>query len=79
MMGIIKIFKSQCFYPPRTPTDASIVVYKFRPERTGFNMYAEYTRQQLTFPALQPCYRLCETTGTVRQMNDIHVLHSHVY
>ena len=24
-------------------TDASILVYKFRPERTGFNMYAEYT------------------------------------
>ena len=23
-------------------TDASILVYKFRPERTGFNMYAEY-------------------------------------
>jgi len=22
-------------------TDASILVYKFRPERTGFNMYAE--------------------------------------
>ena len=24
------------------------------PERIGFNMYAEYTRQQLTFLALQP-------------------------
>ena len=23
-------------------TDASILVYKFRPERTGFNMYAVY-------------------------------------
>ena len=33
-------------------TDASILAYKFRPERTGFNMYAEYTRQQLTFLAL---------------------------
>ena len=35
-------------------TDASILVYKFRPERTGFNMYAEYTQQQLTFLALNP-------------------------
>jgi len=35
-----------------TNTDASILVYKFRPERTGFNMYAEYTRPQLTFLAL---------------------------
>ena len=28
-----------------TNTDASILVYKFRPERTGFNMYAENTQQ----------------------------------
>ena len=35
-------------------TDASILVYKFRPQRTGFNMCAEYTRPQLTFLALQP-------------------------
>ena len=33
-------------------TDVSILVYKFRPERTGFNMYAEYTLTQLTFLAL---------------------------
>ena len=26
----------------QTNIDASILVYKFRPERTGFNMYAEY-------------------------------------
>ena len=25
----------------QTNTDASIIVYKFHPERTGFNMYAE--------------------------------------
>ena len=31
----------------QTNTDASILVYKFRPERTGFNIYAEYTRPQL--------------------------------
>ena len=39
----------------QTNTDASILVYKFCPERTGFNMYAEYTRPQLTFLALIPC------------------------
>ena len=39
----------------KTNTDASILVYKFRPERTGFNMYAEYTQPQLTFLALVPC------------------------
>ena len=36
----------------KTNTDSSIIVYKFRPERTGFNMYAEYTEPQLTFLAL---------------------------
>ena len=30
-------------------TNASILVYKHRPERTGFNMYAEDTQQQSTF------------------------------
>ena len=33
-------------------TDASIHVYKLRPNRTGFNMYAMYTLLHLTFPAL---------------------------
>ena len=33
-------------------TDASIFVYKFRTERTGFNMYTEYTQPQWTFLAL---------------------------
>ena len=37
-----------------TNTDASILVHKFHPERTGFNMYAEYTRPQLTFLVLVP-------------------------
>jgi len=36
-----------------TNTDASILVHKFRPERTGFNMYAEYMQLQLTFLALK--------------------------
>ena len=33
-------------------TDASILFYKIRAERTGFNMYAEFTQLQLTFLAL---------------------------
>ena len=37
---------------------ASILVYKFRPERTGFNMYAENTQQQLTFLTLLPWYNV---------------------
>ena len=36
----------------KTNTDASILVYKLRPERTGFNMYAEYTQLKLTFLAI---------------------------
>ena len=39
----------------QTYTDASILVYKFRPERTGFNMFAEYTQLKLTFLALHSC------------------------
>ena len=35
-------------------TDASVLVYKHRPEKTGFNMYAENIQQQLTFLALLP-------------------------
>ena len=38
----------------QTNTDASILAYKVLPERTSFNMYAEYTRPQLTFLALVP-------------------------
>ena len=33
-------------------------VYKSRPEGTCCNMYAKYTRPQLTFLALVPCVRL---------------------
>ena len=62
-MRIIKIIKIECFYPPRTPedTDASILVYKYRPEKTGFNMNAENTQQQLTFLVLLPCLFLIHT------------------
>ena len=44
--------------------DASIIVYKFRPERTGFNMYTEYTQPQLTFLALHPCHKLTPSLRT---------------
>ena len=47
------------FSDTRRTLDASILVYKFRPERTGFNMYAEYTQPQLTFLALVPCLNYC--------------------
>ena len=49
-------------------TDASILVYKFRPERTGFNMYAKYTRPQLTFLALVPCYILQSLKTSLKKL-----------
>ena len=51
-----KLSKSNAFVflGYQTNTDASILVKKFRPERTGFKMYAEYTRLQLIFLALVP-------------------------
>jgi len=39
----------------QTNNNASIIVYKFCPERTGFSMYAECTQLQLTFLVLHPC------------------------
>ena len=59
-MGIINIFKMKCFYPPQIlwNTDSSILVCKYRPERTGFKMYAENTQPQFTFLALLPCKEL---------------------
>ena len=42
----------------RTLMHASILVYKHRPERTGFYMYTENTQQQLTFLALLPWFRV---------------------
>ena len=57
-MLIIKIIKIKCSNPSRILNEhASILVYKFRPERTGFNMYAEYTQPQLTFLTLQPWHK----------------------
>ena len=53
----------------QTNTDASILVYKFPPERTGFSMNAEYTRPQLTSLALVTCLLLChyKHTGWVKK------------
>ena len=51
-----KLSKFNAFNPLgyKTYTDESILVYRFRPERTGFNMYAQYTQLQLTFLASLP-------------------------
>ena len=56
---ISKLSKFNGFLGYKTNTDASILVYKFRPERSGFNMYAEYTQLQLTFLALKPWFGSC--------------------
>ena len=48
----------------QTNTDASILVYKSRPERSGFNMYAEYTQPQLTFLGLLPW--IFQTLNSIR-------------
>ena len=37
---------------------ASILVNKIHPKRTGFNIYAEYIRPQLTFLALHPWFNV---------------------
>ena len=56
-----KLSKLNSFIPLgyQKNTDASSLVYKYHPERTGFNMYAENTQQQLTFLTLLPCFNLC--------------------
>ena len=50
-------------------TDASILVYKFRPEKTGFIMCAEYTQLQLTFPALLP-WSLWSGAGVFKNLSN---------
>ena len=61
----------------------SILVYKFRRERTGFNMYAENTRPQLTFLALVPCielYSILNTAHTQRLLfNEFFQHHTFLY
>ena len=53
-------------------TEASILAYKFRPERTGFNMYAKYTQLKLTFLAFlqNVVYLLCaiNITGDMKNL-----------
>ena len=66
----------------KTNTDASILVYKVRPERTGFNMYAEYTRPQLTFLALIPwnnvgVVHLCINTFRIFLLNISFIIFIH--
>ena len=49
------------------------LVYTCRPERTGFNMYAEHTRPQLTYILLVPCAHWNETKKLTlcREMCDL--------
>jgi len=37
IIKIFKIIKNKCFYPPRILEAHCLLVYKHRPERTGFN------------------------------------------
>ena len=60
IMEVIKIININAFIllGYKRNTDASILVYKYRPERTGFNMYVENTQLQLTFLTLLPWFQL---------------------
>ena len=53
-MRIIKIIKIKCFYPPRIldNTDASILVYKFRPEKTWFQYVRRVYATAINFPCI---------------------------
>ena len=51
-------------------TDASILVYKYRPGRTGFNIYAENTQLKLTFLTLLPWI---QTAIKVSRLGDFEV------
>ena len=65
-----------------TNADASILVYKSRPERTGFNMYAEYTRLQLTFLELVPWLEtnsiLRDYKRNLKWLYILYILHCHL-
>jgi hypothetical protein len=54
LLCVLSTLNAFNFLGYQTNTDASILVYESRPERIGFNMYAEYT--QLTCLALVPCF-----------------------
>ena len=47
-----KLSKFNAFHLLGTHNDAYILVHKFLPERTGFDIYTKYTQLQLTFLAL---------------------------
>jgi len=57
----------------RTLMHLFFLVYTCRPERTGFNMYAEHTRPQLTYILLVPCAHWNETKKLTlcREMCDL--------
>ena len=46
----------------------SILVYKPRPERTGFHTYAKNTQTQLTFLTLLPCLNRSQWAGPYNLM-----------
>ena len=67
---ISEVYASFVLQCTKRTLHASVLVYKFCPEKTGFNVYAEYTQLQLTFLALhnylyiiirclQVCHFLC--------------------
>ena len=47
--------------------DKDILVYKFRPEKTGFIMYAEYNTTAINFP----CITILKTIKFASKMNSI--------
>ena len=47
--------------------DKDILVYKFRPKKTGFNMYAEYNTTAINFP----CITTLKTIKFASKMNSI--------
>ena len=58
-MGIIKISKNQCFYPPRILNEHYKCIYsclQIPPREIWFKYVRRvYTQLQVTFLALQPC------------------------
>ena len=58
----------------QTNTDESILVYKFHPERTGFNMYAEYTQPQLTFLCIRTLdYRIQSPFSLIKTYLNVYI------
>ena len=57
-----------------TNTDASILVYKFRPERPGFNMYGEYTLNQMFFAFINLNVLSCLLFLNISKLLNGHIL-----